>query len=58
MYKRAMPSVSNSDRGASMVDYALLLLLLSAVVFGTVHYMSTNMSRQFRYVGGVVAGGT
>ena len=37
---------SRSERGASMVEYALLVALIAVVAIGAVRLLGTNVSRQ------------
>jgi pilus assembly protein Flp/PilA len=42
------------DRGASAVEYGLLVALIAAVIVGAVTLLGSNLSQTFTYVGSVV----
>lgn len=42
------------DRGASAVEYGLLVALVAAVIVGAVTLLGGNLSQTFNYVAGVV----
>jgi pilus assembly protein Flp/PilA len=42
------------DRGASAVEYGLLVALVAAVIVGAVTLLGGNLSQTFTYVAGVV----
>jgi len=46
MVKQEMSKDSRSERGASMVEYALLVALIAVVAIGAVRLLGTNVSTQ------------
>ena len=42
------------DRGASAVEYGLLVALVAAVIVGAVTLLGGNLTQTFNYVAGVV----
>ncbi len=47
---------TNDERGASMVEYGLLLALIAVVAIVAVRQLGTNVSTKFSSVGSSVAG--
>jgi pilus assembly protein Flp/PilA len=44
----------NDERGASAVEYGLLVALIAAVIVGAVTLLGGNLQQTFNYVGSVV----
>jgi len=42
------------DRGASAVEYGLLVALIAAVIVGAVTLLGGNLAQTFNYVGSIV----
>jgi Flp pilus assembly pilin Flp len=47
----------NDDRGASMVEYALLVVLIALVAFLAVKYAGRQVSKSFDTIGKSIANG-
>ena len=47
---------SNSERGASLVEYALLVALIAVVCIAAVTLLGKNASNKFSQVGGSIGG--
>ncbi len=53
-----MKSIENkSERGASLVEYALLVALIAVVAIAAVRVLGTTVSSQFSTIGAQIAGG-
>ena len=46
----------DSDRGASMVEYALLVALIAVVCIGAIKVLGTSASTSFSKTGSAIAG--
>ena len=46
----------SSERGASLVEYALLVALIAVISIAALRTMFTNFSAQFEYLGRVIRG--
>ena len=47
---------AKDDRGASMVEYALLVALIAVVCIGAVTFLGSSASSKFNSVGSSIAG--
>jgi pilus assembly protein Flp/PilA len=45
-----------SDRGASMVEYALLVALIAVVCIGAIQFLGTSASTSFSKTGSAITG--
>lgn len=45
---------TNSDRGASLVEYALLVALIAVVCIAAISFLGDSASTQFESVGGEI----
>jgi len=52
---RIWPTGSDKERGASLVEYALLLSLIALVCFSAVAYFGTRTSARFSSSGSAIA---
>lgn len=49
-------SRSDQDRGASLVEYALLVALIAIVCIAAVTFLGTEVSSKYSHIGSGVAG--
>ena len=55
-YLRARLNLTSDERGASLVEYALLVALIAVVCIAAVTLLGKNASSKFSQVGGSISG--
>jgi pilus assembly protein Flp/PilA len=53
---KSLPSIKKDQDGASLVEYALLVALISVAAIVAMKFLGTSISSQLNYVGGQVSG--
>lgn len=53
---KSLPSIKKDQEGASLVEYALLVALISVAAIAAMQFLGTSISTQLSSVGTQVAG--